>query len=104
MLEDFVDVNGGSLCFLLADNLLESVEVIVLEHVGVAELGVAEGATMVSVDSLEYAFLAVDVATAGDVAVLDLVEADVAEELFLQLLQRHFEILIVHVVDVHDQY
>ena len=52
---------------------------------------------MVAVDCLEDTFFAVYVATAGDVTILDFVEAYVAEELFVELFGWYFEVSVVHV-------
>lgn len=51
---------------------------------------------MVTIDGLENTLLAIDMPTAGDVAILYLVEADVAEELLLELSGGYFEVSVIH--------
>lgn len=49
---------------------------------------------MVAIDGLVYAGAAVDVAAPGDKAVVDIVEADVAEELLLQRPEADLEVSV----------
>ena len=69
---------------------------IVLEYIGFRQLYIAEGTSVVSIDGLEDALLAVHMPAAGDVAVLYFVEADVAEELLFELPEGYLEVPVVH--------
>ena len=55
---------------------------VVLEHIVIGELHIAEGTPMMPTFRLHDAVFAVDMATPSDIAVLNLVEADIAQELF----------------------
>jgi len=68
--------------------------VVVLKQVILGKIGIAEGATMVTINSFVDATTAIDVPTPRDVAVIDLVEADVAQELLLQGAQAYLEIAV----------
>lgn len=84
---------------LLIDDLLQRVEMVIFEDIEleVLELLVAEWTAVVSCDGLLDAGSAVDMATAGYVAIVDGVQADRALELGLELLGADAEVVIVQV-------
>ena len=90
--------------FLLVDDFLQRIEVVVLEDVQfeIFEILVAEGTAMMAPHCLLDAVPTVDMSAPGDVAVGDGIEADGALELVLQLLGADPEVVVVEVVfDLH---
>lgn len=59
---------------------------------------------MMPINGFEDTLLAVDMPTASDVAVLDLVEADVAQELLLEFSRGYLKVSVVHREGVDKYY
>lgn len=68
---------------------------IVFEHVVICQSHIAERTSLMPINGFEDASLTVDVATTSNITVLDVVKADIAQQLFLQCLDVNSEIMFL---------
>ena len=69
---------------------------IIFEYVRFSQLYVAERTSMMPIDALKNAFLAIYVPATSNVAIFDLAEAYITQKLFLEFSSRYFEVSVVH--------
>lgn len=80
--------------FLFVYNFAQCVKVEVFEHVVLGQVNITKGTAMVTINRLVDAFTAVDMPTASNEAVINLVEAYIAEKLLLKCLHADIEISV----------